>query len=59
MLDNAKRDSFLHMVRCPILRTGYDYGTSGAIIDADETARLLEREDLHFLAEMMNYPESK
>ena len=44
------------MVRCPILRTGYDYGTSGAIIDADETARLLEREDLHFLAEMMNYP---
>lgn len=26
MLDNAKGDSFLHMVRCPILRTGYDYG---------------------------------
>ena len=21
-----ERDSFLHMVRCPILRTGYDYG---------------------------------
>ena len=44
-------------VRCPILRTPATImETSGAIIDADETARLLEREDLHFLAEMMNYP---
>lgn len=33
-----------------------DIETSGHVIDADGVAELLERDDIYFLAEMMNYP---
>ena len=35
---------------------GNDIETSGAIIDADDIERLIARDDIGFLAEMMNYP---
>lgn len=35
---------------------GNDIETSGAIIDADDIERLIVRDDIGFLAEMMNYP---
>ena len=56
MLDNAKGIPFYTWFGVPSCVPATIMETSGAIIDADETARLLEREDLHFLAEMMNYP---
>jgi adenine deaminase len=33
-----------------------DYETSGSIIDYHEIEKLLERNDIHFLSEMMNFP---
>ena len=56
MLDNAKGIPFYTWFGVPSCVPATIMETSGAIIDADKTARLLEREDLHFLAEMMNYP---
>ena len=56
MLDNAKGIPFYTWFGVPSCVPATTMETSGAIIDADETARSLEREDLHFLAEMMNYP---
>ena len=56
MLDNAKGIPFYTWFGVPSCVPATIMETSGAIIDADETARLLEREYLHFLAEMMNYP---
>ena len=35
---------------------GGDIETSGAVINAEDTAELMAREDIGFLAEMMNYP---
>ena len=35
---------------------GGDIETSGAVIDAKDTEELMKREDIGFLAEMMNYP---
>ena len=35
---------------------GGDIETSGAVIDAKDTEKLMAREDIGFLAEMMNYP---
>lgn len=35
---------------------GGDVETSGAVIDAKDTEELMKREDIGFLAEMMNYP---
>lgn len=35
---------------------GSDLETSGAVLDSKVIAELMQRDDIHFLAEMMNYP---
>lgn len=56
MIDNAKELPFYSWFGVPSCVPATTLETSGATIDAEATARLLEREELHFLAEMMNYP---
>lgn len=56
MIDNAKGLPFYAWFGLPSCVPATTMETSGATIDAEETARLLDREEIHFLAEMMNYP---
>ena len=56
MIDNAKELPFYTWFGAPSCVPATTMETSGATIDAEETARLLDREEIHFLAEMMNYP---
>lgn len=56
MINNAKGIPFYTWFGLPSCVPSTDIETAGAKIDAAETARLIENEDLHFLSEMMNFP---
>ncbi len=58
MLDNAKQADFHFGFGAPscVPSCGTDIETSGAVLDADDVAALLARDDIHMLSEMMNYP---
>lgn len=56
MIENAKDIPFYMWFGVPSCVPATPWETSGATIDATETARLLRREDVRFLAEMMNVP---
>ena len=56
MINNAKGIPFYTWFGLPSCVPSTDIETAGAKIDAAETARLIEDEDLHFLSEMMNFP---
>jgi adenine deaminase len=50
------RFNFLFGAPSCVPAVGGDVETSGAVIDAKDTETLMAREDIGFLAEMMNYP---
>lgn len=56
MLDNVKGIPFYAWFGVPSCVPTTKMETSGACINADETARLLQQDNLHFLGEMMDYP---
>ena len=56
MIENAKGLPFYTWFGLPSCVPSTDFETAGAKIDATETARLIESENLHFLSEMMNFP---
>ena len=56
MIDNAKDTPFYFWFGAPSCVPASPFETSGGTIDAAETRKLLERDDIHFLGEMMNYP---
>jgi len=56
MLDDARRSPFTFHFGAPscVPATGFDH--AGATIDAADVAALLDRPDIGYLSEMMNYP---
>lgn len=56
MIENAQGLPFYAWFGVPSCVPATPFETAGATIDAAETERLLGRDDLHFLAEMMDYP---
>ena len=56
MVNNAEGLPFYYWIGVPSCVPATPFESSGAIIDAVTTKTLLQRNDLHFLAEMMNYP---
>lgn len=56
MLDNAKGMNFNFWYGVPSCVPSSHLETAGAVIDAEETERLLRKPGITHLAEMMNYP---
>ena len=56
MIENARNSRFNFCFGLPSCVPSSHLETAGAVIDAGMTEELIKREDLHFLAEMMNYP---
>jgi len=56
MIDNAKQSPMKFYFGAPSCVPSTSFETSGAILDAGEVAKLLQRDDIHFLSEMMNFP---
>jgi len=56
MIANGKKSAFKFYFGAPSCVPATDFESSGAVIDADETEKLLKSDDIYFLSEMMNYP---
>lgn len=56
MVNNAKSTRFNCYLGLPSCVPSSHLETAGAVIDAAMTAELIKRDDLWYLAEMMNYP---
>lgn len=56
MIRNARHSRFNFHFGLPSCVPSSHLETAGAAIDAAQTRELIRRDDLHFLAEMMNYP---
>lgn len=58
MLDSAKRTSFHFAFGAPscVPSCSSDFETAGATLDSSVIRELMQRSDIHFLGEMMNYP---
>ena len=56
MIDNAKQSPMKFYFGAPSCVPSTSFETSGAVLDVGEVAKLLQRDDIHFLSEMMNFP---
>ena len=56
MVRNGKRGHFKFFFGAPSCVPATPFETSGANLDADTIETLMARDDIYFLAEMMNYP---
>lgn len=56
MLNNAAKVPFHFFFGAPSCVPATTFETAGARLDADDVDRLLQRDDIWYLAEMMNYP---
>ncbi len=56
MLEDAKRSPLKVYFGVPSCVPATPFESSGAVLDAETVDRLLAREDLHYLSEMMNFP---
>jgi len=56
MIDNAKQSPMKFYFGAPSCVPSTSFETSGAILDAADVEKLLQRDDIHFLSEMMNSP---
>lgn len=56
MIENAKNSRFNFYFGLPSCVPSSHLETAGAVIDAAMTQELIKRDDIYFLAEMMNYP---
>lgn len=58
MLEDAKKAEFHFAFGAPscVPSCGSSIETSGRVLDADDVAKLLKRDDIAFLSEMMNFP---
>ncbi len=56
MVENARHSRFNFFFGLPSCVPSSPLETAGATIDAAQTRELIQRDDLHFLAEMMNFP---
>lgn len=56
MIENAKQSPLKFFFGVPSCVPATFFETSGAELNSDVVGRLLKRDDIYFLAEMMNYP---
>jgi len=56
MIENGKQSPMKFYFGAPSCVPSTKFETSGAELDADAVEQLLQREDISFLAEMMNFP---
>lgn len=56
MIRNGKRGHFKFFFGAPSCVPATPFETSGAVLDAEAIEQLMANDDIHFLAEMMNYP---
>ncbi|MGP1447786.1 MAG: adenine deaminase [Candidatus Limimorpha sp.] len=56
MIDNGKRVPFKFFFGAPSCVPATTFETSGHTLDTKDIARLMEMDDIYYLAEMMNYP---
>ncbi len=56
MIDNAKKVPFKFHFGAPSCVPATGFETAGAVINATEIEKLLVRDDIYYLSEMMNYP---
>ena len=56
MLASAKKTPFKFFFGAPSCVPATPFETAGAVLDAAVTKELLQRPDIHFLSEMMNFP---
>jgi len=56
MIDNAKHSPMKFYFGAPSCVPSTSFETSGAVLDAADVETLLQRDDIHFLSEMMNFP---
>lgn len=56
MIDNSRNVPFKFYFGAPSCVPATDFETSGAVIGADEVERLLKRDEIKYLSEVMNFP---
>src|SRR5665647_2161615 len=56
MIENGKQSPMKFYFGAPSCVPSTKFETSGAVLDAEAVETLLQRDDIYFLAEMMNYP---
>lgn len=56
MIDNAKQVPFHFYFGAPSCVPATNFETAGAVIDSNDIDKLLERKEIVYLAEMMNFP---
>lgn len=56
MIENGKQSPMKFYFGAPSCVPSTKFETSGAVLDAVAVEKLLQREDIYFLAEMMNFP---
>lgn len=56
MIDNAKKSPMKFYFGAPSCVPSTSFETSGAVLNAAEVEKLLQRDDIYFLSEMMNFP---
>lgn len=56
MIDNGRKRPFKFFFGAPSCVPATEMDSAGAVLNAQTVAGLLERADIYFLAEMMNYP---
>ena len=56
MINNGKKSPLKFYFGVPSCVPATPFETSGAVLDSKAVERLLQRDDIYFLAEMMNYP---
>jgi adenine deaminase len=56
MIENGKHSPMKFYFGAPSCVPSTHHETSGAVLDADDVEKLLQRDDIYFLAEMMNFP---
>ncbi len=56
MIRNGKLSPFKFHFGAPSCVPATGFESSGAVINAEQTAQLLQRDDIYYLSEMMNFP---
>ncbi|MCC5942361.1 MAG: adenine deaminase [Balneolaceae bacterium] len=56
MIENGKKVPLKFYFGAPSCVPATPFETAGAVLDVDDVKELLERDEIHYLAEMMNWP---
>ena len=56
MIDNGKEINFKFYFGAPSCVPATDFETAGATLNSDDVKQLLQKQEIHYLSEMMNFP---